>query len=884
MNKKFLSAILFGALMVTSTGTFVSCKDYDDDIKDLQGQMDKLATKDELSSQIASLQSALSTAQAAATAAQADAAKALTAATAADKAAAQAALDAANAKAEAIAAAQAEVAAAKAELEEAVNTKFEAFQTELSATVAALTAKVEELTGLTTQMVTSVDWQVGYDKDYGYFGGVSNDYGYYYYDLPYSQMPDYWMVSGSKVTSITFGKDMENALTLNAKETFAAKDYALVQVSPANAVVTSEMVSLVNSKGQNLNDLVDIEVAPYEGLLTRSAANSGLYVVGVSLKKNVTAAKLEEMGVAKISDTSSKYVRYALAVEKDGRVVTSSYGALMWGYNETNAICNFGTASKIKSAIKSASELANYENYRGSVSTNNEWCFPVSEGEEFTITTGSDCGKVLASYVTVDINNANLSTTDKAAIKSLTIGGVNSVSQTGVHTLTIDGTYAKGVVVPLKVVAIGYDGAQVSQTVWVKAGSSTAITQTAAYVVTPAAYVAEPTAYAYSGKQPFTVPAGATKMEVSIYAKDEINIKANTFYSVLDNSTLKFFKADGKTVATAVKDVAVAQLNATVNLQTMKDDKVYEGTVKFYNSESTFLGQSAISIQKVLPTTLPEGFSVKTNQLNSENVYDCYLVPASWTANSNKDAVNNGTMDMDHVFNWGKGSSADYIISFASAKWDAANEKHVANSLRGNADLEVAKGYIDNETAHATTVAYNYGKISTAKYDADEKVFNNWTIEAASFNTVFNCIYNETYSWRWATHEDLGHKLVDGVWNGKVINTELVYGTNTTVDVAANIQGISSRDGLYSAKFTAPYNNSLAIKEAHLVSDANNEVDEYFKVIYTAGGTAITGFEATQVSSETNPTAPVASTLVITAYDMYGHTVTIKLPMTVKTR
>ena len=32
MNKKFLSAILFGALMVTSTGTFVSCKDYDEDI------------------------------------------------------------------------------------------------------------------------------------------------------------------------------------------------------------------------------------------------------------------------------------------------------------------------------------------------------------------------------------------------------------------------------------------------------------------------------------------------------------------------------------------------------------------------------------------------------------------------------------------------------------------------------------------------------------------------------------------------------------------------------------------------------------------------------------------------------------------------------------
>ena len=39
MNKKFLSAILFGALMVSSTGTFVSCKDYDDDIENLQGQI-----------------------------------------------------------------------------------------------------------------------------------------------------------------------------------------------------------------------------------------------------------------------------------------------------------------------------------------------------------------------------------------------------------------------------------------------------------------------------------------------------------------------------------------------------------------------------------------------------------------------------------------------------------------------------------------------------------------------------------------------------------------------------------------------------------------------------------------------------------------------------
>jgi len=43
MNKKFLSVILFSALMVGTAGTFTSCKDYDDDIKDLQGQVDGLA-------------------------------------------------------------------------------------------------------------------------------------------------------------------------------------------------------------------------------------------------------------------------------------------------------------------------------------------------------------------------------------------------------------------------------------------------------------------------------------------------------------------------------------------------------------------------------------------------------------------------------------------------------------------------------------------------------------------------------------------------------------------------------------------------------------------------------------------------------------------------
>ncbi len=39
MNKKFLSVTLFSALILGTAGTFTSCKDYDDDIKDLQEQL-----------------------------------------------------------------------------------------------------------------------------------------------------------------------------------------------------------------------------------------------------------------------------------------------------------------------------------------------------------------------------------------------------------------------------------------------------------------------------------------------------------------------------------------------------------------------------------------------------------------------------------------------------------------------------------------------------------------------------------------------------------------------------------------------------------------------------------------------------------------------------
>lgn len=56
MNKKFLNAVLFGALLASSTGTFTSCKDYDDDINGLSDRVDAIEkTLAELNTKFGSL-------------------------------------------------------------------------------------------------------------------------------------------------------------------------------------------------------------------------------------------------------------------------------------------------------------------------------------------------------------------------------------------------------------------------------------------------------------------------------------------------------------------------------------------------------------------------------------------------------------------------------------------------------------------------------------------------------------------------------------------------------------------------------------------------------------------------------------------------------------
>ena len=108
MNKKFLNVILFSALMLGTAGTVTSCKDYDDDIDDLQTQID--GQKSELGGKVSAVEGSISSLQAAQSSLQS------AIATAKDDAE-KAALEAQN---QAIETAKTELNSVKAELQAAI--------------------------------------------------------------------------------------------------------------------------------------------------------------------------------------------------------------------------------------------------------------------------------------------------------------------------------------------------------------------------------------------------------------------------------------------------------------------------------------------------------------------------------------------------------------------------------------------------------------------------------------------------------------------------------------------------------------------------------------------------------------------------------------------
>ena len=378
MKRKLFSAILFGALLTASTSGLTSCKDYDDDISNLQSQIDKLATADQLSAKVSEMQAAISAAQ---SAAEAKAAAAQTVADAAKAAAgdAAAAAKAAQSTADAAAAAAAEVqkaadkaiadleakaatkdelkaaadaaaaavkaiedahAADKAAIEKAIADGLDAVKADIAKTNEELAKLATRLDAVETKLAAieagegqeealkEIQEEVELIADalediIGEYTSMVTAVSLYASDeVDTDDLLKFVYVSQEKDTKFPAKEGVaDEQIEFSSKnKNVMTTDKLLVRVSPTNAVLNAANISLLNSQGADLSDYVEVKaVKPYEELIlsstTRAAAEgNGLWEVEFKVKDGVDAAKFAD-AVSVKKGLTTYGIRYAVAVQ-----------------------------------------------------------------------------------------------------------------------------------------------------------------------------------------------------------------------------------------------------------------------------------------------------------------------------------------------------------------------------------------------------------------------------------------------------------------------------------------------------------------------------------------------------------------------------------------
>ncbi len=893
MRKKYLSALLFGALLFASAGTFTSCKDYDDDIDNLQNQIDKLATKEDMTAKLSQMETAVSDAKASAQEAKTSAQAAMTKAEEA-LAKAQAAGDnaavAKNTEAIATLKKQVEEQAAKVaslektlgdieklkkDIQDALDSQIADFREEMQKMI----KQVEELTGYSLNMLTAISFESDAELDLNYARIAS--------PIRYPEFKADGTVSWKTADSYEFGKGLAGAFTVKTGDVNTVPDAMLVKVDPINAAISNDMLSLVNSEGKNLDAYLDMTVSGFSEQLvvSRAVNNTGLREVTAQLKKDVDFDAFDKMvlpddehhEITSTTGCTHDYIAYSLAVTdaEKSRTVSSPFDVTIHVLEEA-------PAANIKTKSTLSSSAASLEHVDGTSIRDYAWsfdspfggnAFPITNGEAFQLKVGSSAGKVMASYVVVDINNNYLTAADKVVINSLSISGVDKVVKTNEHAITISGSVS--IPVPLKLVTIDYHGKMDVNVFWVKAG--TPALMTAAFVATPTEYVATPTAYACENIQPFTVPANAETYSISFTCGEEAHQDAIHTPSVFTNATnsgfstllsadqgdvLELLKADKTTAPTSNDEVAYAKFVGKVNLQMMREDKTYEGVVKFYDQNDTYIGCNTIKLTKKLPTAVPANFSEKTNGINN-GVMTIYPTP-------------NGTMG-EYQLAKGFNNWTPYYNLVINGITDRTTPLGQYNAGTGNGDASTAiiksidPSVINDGKSYKTVITYNYGKILYIPEGHGTVVPDAYTVTwNKDFSTKFGC-WPVDSKYEWAKEPTVYYRedQLLGEENKSVIKATSPY--NTAMNPFDATVTATNEWGTWAEALNATTPIKLITK-----NNGQDVENEYFTAAFATNGTGW-GIQLNKTATNVVLSADVETRVIVTITDRFGHTHDIEI-------
>lgn len=876
MKRKYFSALLMGALTIASVSTFTSCKDYDDDIDNLQSQIDKAGLQSDIDALKTQLQDAASTASAAKTTAESALAKANAAAVKADvekaiqkvevtanKAAtdvATAISNAANAQTTADGAQKAADAAAKA----AKDAQKQADQAVKDAAAAATTANaaakqadfekaLERIGNLETSRVTA-------DK----------------LDEKLTQLKE-------ELLGADGDKETIGSLTVKVNAYKGAVEELYSAVTSVELVETYSGVNGFTSNWNTTNGITPLTVEMLHGLISDDSKfgdengneKAILYAVAINNTVDSKAEAAADRYVVSTYDVKPTYNKFVPSNDftfKVGGKDVSEIHNRWTGYEIVGENSNFSSdknpelawandaaAEPVLEGEKKNVENANYRSHRSDVRYWNS-LLQVEVGKPFSITDLKTSDNTAADYyyVVLDKDNAIESgVSELNAWKNYEIDNLNKVVPASENlTLTIQTEAANHDIIGFRVYAVNKDGKLLDPD------------GKAFYVVVGENYTSGivgnlDAVNKITEKKDFSPVDGVSYGPWELVADNnacplsEKPVFAAVYYNKDGNETTNM--SEVTKIAFKVNNPALIADGATVSLKS---------TLRKYTDNNFYeVGTVTATYTKVLPKAFPADITFRPAQETGKGTgyFIAYMTPENGYTVTNKSVY--GSVDLNNVF-----YNLDDNVSFeiADAAKDANDKLTSVRADKANNFVAkvAAKDFINSTTKHAVTAKYNYGEISLVKNNKT----GQWEKKPCSvdygksLSVTFAC-WHSASSYSWKEQPALQWKAT-----ANVIKTDI---KNIAVKNTYNNDFFG---GTFAQLLTNKY---LEVKagSAHLTYEG--QADPYFTVeVDATNGQFI--FTQTGIQAENAPTVDHTENLEFVVVDAYGHEVPQSFKVTIK--
>ena len=752
----------------------------------------------------------------------------------------------------------------------------------LATKVTNIENKLKDIIGEYTTMVTSVSLVGSYHLDVDAME---------FYDILRGKA-DLKFMSDNVAADLTFGKGQKddngvvvpeatNQQTYKKGTPFNNETSIVVRVNPTNAELTKNTtIKLVDSKGRDLSDVLELGTPErFNTLLSRASAASGLWTIPVKVKAGVATDKIEQK-VGGTGADKDNHVLYAVAIkntatEKDAqdRYVTSTYDLTV------QKPTNFTAATSLKD-VKIWSETTMGYDHAITLDQNKKTTSDLGgaevsakNNEKINIDFSAYKDQIQYFYVVRDDSHVDSESGTSAinawnSYKYTGLGQVVKADEGGVLTVDIN----KGQVgdeIGFRIFAVNYNGTLVPST-----GDS--------FVV----YVGEQQnqASVAGSIKVTTVSNNATGwLPITGTLKDGVRLTPN-LTAIVNGQPIDFtvqYAANNKGAA-PVKDgvyhnslIKYVKFTCTSDMSTWKDDAKAVFTISQKDANDKMVeNEINVTLTKVLPTVESTkklmGYTWKDEQLVGDT-YTAYVYPVNgWTtAGSAK-----GYKDLDQAIT---GLRSNFVVNIANLQKDDKNQYTVSQDFTASPwRVTVDNGLIDGTTKHATNISYNYGKISSEKKNEAGAIVD-YVVSVENVQTIFACPLKkgvQTYSWG-----KLG--VPDGETTKYVDVNYLTYGNENAVvsNLFDFIIGHNDFDNtVFGGKLSALAKNKYVDVTAKLISNGSKQQDYFIAHANPTTGTIT--FE--KKSGTTNPVKDVASTLIITVKDAFGHTYEYPMDFTVK--